>query len=518
VAARQHVIPNGIDETTFQFRAPRAPEPGAPWRVLFVGQLAAFKGVDVLLRALALLPRTLSTRLELAYHVDTEKASLRNEAERLGLADVHFLGARSPAELAEDYARAHVFVLPSYGESLPSVISEAMFVGRPVIATDVGGVREQVGDFGQVIAPGDPQALAATLRRIIDDYERYVAHAPAAAQRAVDRYSVSAMVSAHEEMYRTLTQSTPTRRPLDAALDGALRAVRRLPRPPTAPKLQSPAQTSHRRRPHYIDGGRRQESVKARRFPSRKPTREESAMNDAPAVTRDRWRAASDLERDYWATQSWQDGPGERRLSEWERHLSSVGLSLSAFTDQHVLDVGCGPTGVVYFIEAERRVGIDPLADQYEQWNGYWGRPIELITSNAEAMPLADESFDTVFCVNCLDHTRNPAAVISEIARVLKPGGTLVLHVDLDSPLRKLHKRVRPHAGVMHPHSLTHDWLHAHLVEPFDIKTMQRDPHVFQATRAQMRYEAFWDGLFYRLTRGSHIWINHVWLRAERCL
>lgn len=130
-------------------------------------------------------------------------------------------------------------------------------------------------------------------------------------------------------------------------------------------------------------------------------------------------------------------------------------------------------------------------------------------------MPLDDQSFDTVFCVNCLDHTRDPAIAISEIARVLKPGGTLVLHVDLDSPLRKLHTRVRPHAGIMHPHSLTHDWLRAHLVRSFDIRAMARDPEAFRPTRRQMRYEAFWDGLLYRLTKAD-TWINHVWLRAER--
>jgi glycosyltransferase involved in cell wall biosynthesis len=237
VAARQHVIPNGIDETTFRFSAPQAPRRGAPWRLLFVGQLAAFKGVDILLRALALLTDTVSTRLELAYQVDAEEANLRSQAERLGLTDVHFLGARSPVELAEDYARAHVFVLPSYGEALPSVISEAMFVGRPVIATDVGGVREQVRDFGQIVAPGDPWALAAALRTIIDDYGGYIAQAPVAAQRAVDRYSVNTMVSAHETMYRALIRRTPTRRPLDAAFDATLRAVRRLPRSPATRRV-----------------------------------------------------------------------------------------------------------------------------------------------------------------------------------------------------------------------------------------------------------------------------------------
>ena len=208
VRERQHVIPNGIDERTFQFRAPRRPAPGSPWRLLFVGQLATFKGVDILLRALAGLAPSVPTRLELAYHVDTEKASLISEAKRLGLSDIHFLGARSPAELAEDYARAHVFVLPSYGESLPSVISEAMFVGRPVVATDVGGVREQIGDFGQIVSPGDPTKLAEALRTTFEHYERYVAQAPSAARAAVDRYSVSAMVSAHEEMYRGLLDTS----------------------------------------------------------------------------------------------------------------------------------------------------------------------------------------------------------------------------------------------------------------------------------------------------------------------
>jgi SAM-dependent methyltransferase len=234
-----------------------------------------------------------------------------------------------------------------------------------------------------------------------------------------------------------------------------------------------------------------------------------------PGVSRTQWEAASELERRVWTDLSWQKMPAERRASEWERHLTAVGLSLASFTHQDVLDVGCGPTGAVYFVEAARRVGLDPLADLYQEWNGHWGDRIELITADAESMPLDDDSFETVFCVNCLDHTRDPAAVVNEIARVLKPGGTLVLHVDLDSPLRKLHKRLRPHAGVMHPHSLTRGWLRDHLEPAFDVQAEARDPEVFRATRQQMRYEAFWDGLLYRLTKDD-TWINHVWLRAER--
>lgn len=243
--------------------------------------------------------------------------------------------------------------------------------------------------------------------------------------------------------------------------------------------------------------------------------RQESEAYAISGVSPSQWQAASDLERSDWSSLSWQRMAADRRVSEWERHLRSLDLSLSWFAEQHVLDVGCGPTGAVYFVNAARRVGLDPLADLYEEWNGHWGSPIELISAHAETMPLDDRSFDTVFCVNCLDHTRNPAVVISEIARVLKPGGTLVLHVDLDSPLRRLHKRVRPHAGIMHPHSLTYDWLRAHLVRSFAIRATARDPEAFRPTLRQMRYEAFWDGLLYRLTKAD-TWVNHVWLRADR--
>ena len=237
-------------------------------------------------------------------------------------------------------------------------------------------------------------------------------------------------------------------------------------------------------------------------------------------VSRDRWQAGIDLEREDWATLAWQSGDHKDHhvapaASTWARRLALVDLSLASFEGQRCLDVGCGPTGLVYFIRAARRVGLDPLADQYEQWNGHWGEPIELVHGEGESMPFNDHSFDAVFCVNCLDHTRDPAQVFSEIGRVLRPGGLLVFQVDLDSPLRKLHKRVRPQIRIMHPHSLSYGWLSRQLTRYFVTEVENRDPAVFVPTRRQMRYEAFWDGLLYRAT-GSRRWMNHVWVRARR--
>lgn len=234
------------------------------------------------------------------------------------------------------------------------------------------------------------------------------------------------------------------------------------------------------------------------------------------AVSRTRWQEAIDQSREEWDTLAWQQMSSTQYRQGWARHLRELGLSLEAFAGQTVLDIGCGPTGAIYFVEAAHRVGLDPLADQYEQWNGHHGAPVELVTGEAEAIPFPDASFGAVLCINCLDHTRDPAAGIREIARVLKPSGMLVLHMDLDSPLRKLHKRLRKHAGILHPHSITRRWLLDQLAPSFVVEGEHRDPEVFRATRSQMRYEAFWDGLLYRLTRGSDTWINHVWIRARR--
>lgn len=210
VKGRQHVIPNGIDATIFRFVPARMPDRGEPWRLLFVGQLERLKGVEFLLHALTLLSPALAVRLDLVYQVDTEEEALMSEAERLGLKRVHFLGPRSSCELAQLYAASHLLVLPSTREALPSVISEAMLVGRPVVGTAVGGVREQVGDFGEVVAPRDPVALAAAISRVLYGYASYARIAREISDAALHRYSVDAMVTAHERMYERMVEFQPT--------------------------------------------------------------------------------------------------------------------------------------------------------------------------------------------------------------------------------------------------------------------------------------------------------------------
>src|SRR5205085_4581719 len=137
----------------------------------FVGQVARVKGGGGAPPGPGAPPQGAPVELDLVYQVADEEASLREEARQLGLEHVRFLGPRSPEQLAQLYAACHVFVLPSMGEALPSVVSEAMFVGRPVVGTEVGAVPEQVGDFGIVVAPGHGLALACAVSDVLGHYD-----------------------------------------------------------------------------------------------------------------------------------------------------------------------------------------------------------------------------------------------------------------------------------------------------------------------------------------------------------
>jgi glycosyltransferase involved in cell wall biosynthesis len=160
---RVHVATPGVDPAPI---ATGTPGGGA---LLCVAALAEHKGQDVLLATLASVPQ-LPWRCVLAGSPDREPAfveRLRRTAEVAGIADrVRFAGALSGAALDQAYAAADLLVLPSYGEMYGMVVAEALARGVPVLASDVGGVREPLGSAadgdvpGVLVPPGDPGALA----------------------------------------------------------------------------------------------------------------------------------------------------------------------------------------------------------------------------------------------------------------------------------------------------------------------------------------------------------------------
>ncbi len=131
------------------------------------GRLSPEKGHVHLLRAWAHLPTSLDAHLILVGN-GLERANLQAEAARLGITErVTFTGHQS--DMAPWYATIDLLVLPSLSEGLPFVVLEAMATGKPVLATDVGAIREVITDEvnGWIVPPGDEAALARQILRLL---------------------------------------------------------------------------------------------------------------------------------------------------------------------------------------------------------------------------------------------------------------------------------------------------------------------------------------------------------------
>jgi len=163
-----------------------------------VGRLQPEKGGDVLLRAAAGVP---GLRVAVVGDGPT-RCALEALAERLGMADrVAFLGFRPDA--ARLLAGFDVVAVPSHSDGSPLVVLEALSAGVPVVASAVGGIPDQVRDGveGLLVPPGDPEALAAALRALLEDPARARALGEAGRRRAAG-LSHDRMVDAVEDVYR----------------------------------------------------------------------------------------------------------------------------------------------------------------------------------------------------------------------------------------------------------------------------------------------------------------------------
>ncbi len=129
------------------------------------------------------------------------RAELEARSESLS-GRVRFLGTRK--DVPDLLAAADVMVLTSDWEGLPLAVLEAMAAGRPVVATDVGGVRDVLsGGAGLVVPPGDPAAVAKALDMLLGD-QSVRAHVAAEGLRTVQReYDAHTVMKAYDELLRT---------------------------------------------------------------------------------------------------------------------------------------------------------------------------------------------------------------------------------------------------------------------------------------------------------------------------
>jgi D-inositol-3-phosphate glycosyltransferase len=153
--------------------------------ILFVGRFDPVKGLDTLLRAMALIVEhdarwrdnaclciVGGDKLDDQSRVDAEVARITALRDDLGLEGVvTFLGSQTQDALPLYYSAAQVVVVPSRYESFGLVALEAMACGTPVIASNVGGLADLVRDgrTGYLVPDGDAAALAAKLLPLLGD-------------------------------------------------------------------------------------------------------------------------------------------------------------------------------------------------------------------------------------------------------------------------------------------------------------------------------------------------------------
>lgn len=146
--------------------------------LLFVGRLAAVKGVAILLQAFARLHESHPDAQLRLVGDGPERADLEAQAQALGLGDaVTFLGYLGQEDVAGELDGADLLVLPSFAEGVPVVLMEAMASRIPVVASRVAGVQELVEDgvSGHALPPGDIDTLVATLDGLLSDPSRRAA-------------------------------------------------------------------------------------------------------------------------------------------------------------------------------------------------------------------------------------------------------------------------------------------------------------------------------------------------------
>jgi glycosyltransferase involved in cell wall biosynthesis len=164
--------------------ADRAKPGDGPPRLLSVGSVTEHKGYGVLMKALTqIADLAWESRIVGSLERDLEMVrTIHATGKWPALKDrIALRGALEQHELDEEYARATLFVLPSYFEGYGMAFAEAMTRGLPVVACAAGAVPKTVpAECGILVPPGDVDALAAALRRLLTDKQELKARADAA--------------------------------------------------------------------------------------------------------------------------------------------------------------------------------------------------------------------------------------------------------------------------------------------------------------------------------------------------
>ncbi|MHA7190185.1 GT4 family glycosyltransferase PelF [Arthrobacter sp. MDT2-16] len=226
------VVPNAmvIEEFDDKYRARRAAQEllaqrgdDHVWKLVYIARVVPIKGLLDLLSSMDILRRHGFPNLHLDVLGPTEHVPEYYEAclakiESLGLHDhVTVHGTVNVRDMLDQF---DLLVLPSYNEGQPIVVLEAMAAGIPTVGTDVGGMRQLIGDelhardgrtvgpCGELVIAGDVEEMAENIRAVIGNAELYRTYAANARTRVQEFFQMHEIMSSYNEIYRTVGDIT----------------------------------------------------------------------------------------------------------------------------------------------------------------------------------------------------------------------------------------------------------------------------------------------------------------------
>ena len=161
--------------------------------LLYVGRLAAAKGLPILLESLTQLRLDYPTIHLTVVGDGPDRALLEGQAAALGVAaHIDFVGYKSPDEVRRYLRAADIFVMSSFAEGVPVVLMEAMMARRPVVATQIAGISELVeeGVSGFLVPPSDAQQLGDRIAQLLGNEELRERFGQAGQQQVCEAFNI----------------------------------------------------------------------------------------------------------------------------------------------------------------------------------------------------------------------------------------------------------------------------------------------------------------------------------------
>ena len=196
---------------------------------------------------------------------------------------------------------------------------------------------------------------------------------------------------------------------------------------------------------------------------------------DPDGVTYERWQQAQAPEAEFWTKRD----PRATMPLLMRRHEPAIRMVETFLGEEaKIIEIGSGPTCLAQVFPKGITVYTDPLMHHYRRHAAQVLPTAGLVAAMGEAIPCPDETFDAAVCINALDHMMSPRTCLREIARVLKPGGHLILGIytrnRLLLGLRRAVERILPSAGsAPHPSTYTVAEIRKELARHFHLEAAE---------------------------------------------